>query len=89
VKVWLDAPADFLAQVEKVVFEGHPTSKNRFKEVNAPPFEDTFTCWEGGEFTIRAVITLKSGETLRRQRYLALRYESIQPEEEAERGPRD
>ena len=76
VKVWLDAPKDFLAQVGKVVFERHPTFKNRFKEVTTPPFEDGFRCW--GEFTIRAEITLKTGETLRRQRYLAL--ESNQPE---------
>jgi hypothetical protein len=71
VKVWLDAPTDFLAQVTKVVFERHPTFKNRFKEVTSEPFKDSFRCW--GEFTIRSEITLKTGDTLRRQRFLRLR----------------
>ena len=70
VRVWLDAPIDFMEQVDKVVFERHPTFSNRFREVGAPPFEDTFKCW--GEFTIRAEIKLKNGAILRRQRYLAL-----------------
>jgi hypothetical protein len=74
VKVWLDAPPDFLTQIKKVVFERHPTFKRRFHEINSPPFEDTFRCW--GEFTIRAVIELKTGESLRRQRYLSLEHDS-------------
>jgi hypothetical protein len=76
VKVWLDAPNDFIEQVDKVVFERHPTFKRRFVEVRHAPFEDAFKCW--GEFTIRAEITLKNGERLRRQRYLAL--EADKPE---------
>ncbi len=75
VRVWLEAPAEFLAQVAKVVFERHPTFKNRLREVDAPPFEDAFRCW--GEFTIRANVILKNGETLRRQRYLALDAEQL------------
>lgn len=76
VRVWLDAPKDFMEQVDKVIFERHPTFKNRFRPVGSFPFEDTFKCW--GEFTIRAEIKLKSGESLRRQRYLSL--EDAQPE---------
>jgi len=69
VRVWLDAPKDFIEQVDSVVFERHPTFKNRFKTVRTPPFEDRFKAW--GEFTIRAEIKLKNGVILRRQRYLA------------------
>lgn len=70
VKVWLDAPAEFLAEVEKVIYERHPTFKDRYKEVLSSPYLDSFRCW--GEFTIRAEIRLRDGQTLRRQRYLAL-----------------
>jgi len=70
VRVWLDAPANFLAQVSKVVYERHPTFKTRFKEVTTSPFADSFRCW--GAFTIREEIFLTSGEKLRRQRFLSL-----------------
>lgn len=70
VRVWLDAPPEFLSQVDRVIFERHSTFRNRFVEVANPPFEDRFKCW--GEFTMRAEIRLKSGKSLRRQRYLAL-----------------
>ena len=70
VKVWLDAPADFVSEIEKVTFERHPTFKNRYKDVTSPPFADSFKCW--GEFTIRAAIRLRDGQMIKRQRYLAL-----------------
>lgn len=70
VRVWLDAPQEFIPQVKKVIYERHPTFKKRFKETTVAPFEDTFKCW--GEFTIRAKIELGNGELLRRQRYLSL-----------------
>jgi hypothetical protein len=70
VRVWLDAPDDFISTVEKVIYERHSTFQQRLKEVTLPPFEDRFKCW--GEFTIRAKIHLKNGEVLRRQRFLAL-----------------
>lgn len=70
VKVWLDAPDDFLDAVEQVRFERHPTFKNKYKTITNKPFKDIFKCW--GEFTMRAQIRLKSGETLRRQRFLSL-----------------
>ncbi len=76
VRVWLDAPKEFMEQVAMVVFERHPTFKNRFKTVQTPPFEDSFKCW--GEFTIRAEIKLKDGTILRRQRYLALENDQLE-----------
>ena len=70
VEVWLEAPEDLMPQIEKVTYERHPTFRDRFKDVTAPPFEDTFRCW--GEFTIKAEIKLKDGVHLKRQRYLSL-----------------
>ena len=76
VKVWLDAPEDFLSQVEKVTFQRHPTFIHRFKETTTAPFEDSFSCW--GEFTIKAEIKTRSGQVFRRQRYLTLDTEQDQ-----------
>ncbi len=70
VRVWLDAPDEFIRDVETVQYERHPTFKNRYKTTSQKPFEDKFKCW--GEFTIKAQIKLKTGEVLRRQRYLSL-----------------
>lgn len=80
VQVWLDAPDDFLQQIDKVVFERHSTFKNRFKETLFAPFTDTFKCW--GEFTIKAEIHLKSGQILKRQRYITLQQENSAVKEE-------
>jgi hypothetical protein len=74
VRVWLDAPTDFVTRISKVIFERHPTFKKQFHQVDSPPFEDAFKCW--GEFTLRAVIDLKTGECLRRQRYISLGHDS-------------
>jgi hypothetical protein len=73
VRVWLDAPSDFMLEVQKVVYERHSTFRNRYNEVKASPFEDSFRCW--GEFTIRAAIYLSNGQILKRQRYLTLQIE--------------
>lgn len=71
VKVWLEAPKEFVGQINKVVYERHSTFKNRFKEIeNSPMFEDSFLCW--GAFTIKATIHLEDGKELKRQRYLSL-----------------
>ncbi len=70
VRVRLDAPDEFLTEVKQVIFERHPTFRNRFKEVNNAPFEDSFKCW--GAFTIRAEIKLENGQVLKRQRFLTL-----------------
>jgi hypothetical protein len=70
VRVWLQASADLLNQVDKVVFERHPTFKNRIKEVKSAPFEDKFTC--RGSFTIKADIYMKNGQVIMRQRFLTL-----------------
>jgi hypothetical protein len=70
VRVWLDAPLEFMQQVKKVIYQRHETFRQRLKEVSTPPFEDSFRCW--GEFTIKAEIELTNGQSLRRQRYLSL-----------------
>jgi transcription initiation factor IIF auxiliary subunit len=70
VTVRLTAPEEYLSMVEKVIWELHPTFKKRFQQVSSPPFEITFRCW--GEFTIKAAIKLKNGDTYRRQKYIAL-----------------
>lgn len=70
VRVWLDAPQEFLDQVATVTYERHPTFKNRTKDVVDAPFVDKFRCW--GAFTIKAQIHLQNGTIIRRQRFLAL-----------------
>ena len=70
VRVWLDAPPEFMLRVSKVIYERHETFRQKFKEISVAPFEDSFKCW--GEFTIKAEIKLANGTSLRRQRYLSL-----------------
>jgi len=70
VKVWLDAPVEFLQDVQKIIYERHFTFKNRYFETTVSPFIDTFNCW--GEFTIKAQIFFNNGKNIRRQRYLSL-----------------
>lgn len=70
VRVWLEAPTEFLAMIDKIVYERHPTFKDHFKEVKSTPFSDSFKCW--GAFTIKAEIHLKDGQVLKRQRFLSL-----------------
>ncbi len=70
VQARLEAPNDFFDSVQEVIFERHPTFKNRIKHVKSPPFEDSFKCW--GEFILKAEIVLKDGQVIHRQRYLSL-----------------
>ena len=74
VRIELDAPDGFLAQVAHVTYQRHPTFKTRFKDVTVAPFVDSFKCW--GAFTIKAVIHLDDGQTLNRQRFLTLEAEN-------------
>jgi len=69
VRVWLDAPSEFLSSVNKVIYERPDAAQGGFSEAVVSPFENKFECQV--ESTIWAVIKLKNGEKLRRQRFLA------------------